>query len=123
MESILTKKQRNKQNKDKIPDILMNSDSQEQDPRKIQNLLQRFSIEGLKTKTKLSQRPIRWKENNFKSQWELKLDTIKLIKVRENMGDQVVICFTFASDWLKEWREIFGPITERSKAKLKYSRI
>ena len=33
MESILTKKQRNKQNKDKIPDILMNSDSQEQDPR------------------------------------------------------------------------------------------
>ena len=96
----------------------MNYDSKEKDPRKIQNLLQHFSIEGLKTKTKLSQRPIRWKENNFKSQWELKLDTIKLIKVRENMGDQVVICFTFASDWLKEWREIFGPITERSKAKL-----
>ena len=64
----------------------MNSDSQEQDPRKIQNLLQCFSIEGLKTKTKLSQRPIRWKENNFKSQWELKLDTIKLPKARENAG-------------------------------------
>ena len=46
----------------------MNYDSKEKDPRKIQNLLQRFSIESLKTKTKLSQRPIRWKENNFKSQ-------------------------------------------------------
>ena len=57
-------------------------------------------------------------ENNFKSQWELKLDTIKLPKARENAGDQVVIGFTFASDWLKEWREFFGPITEQSKAKL-----
>ena len=79
----------------------MNSDSQEQDPRKIQNLLQLFSIEGLKTKTKLSQRPIRWKENNFKSQWELKLDTIKLPKARENAGDQVVIGFYFCI-WLVE---------------------
>ena len=96
----------------------MNYDSKEKDLRKIQNLLQHFSIEGLKTKTKLSQRPIRWKENNFKSQWELKLDTIKLPKARENAGDQVVIGFTFASDWLKEWREFFGPITEQSKAKL-----
>ena len=46
----------------------MNYDSKEKDPRKIQNLLQHFSIEGLKTKTKLSQQPIRWKENNFKRQ-------------------------------------------------------
>ena len=23
----------------------------------------------------------------------------------ENAGDQVVICFGFASDWLREWRE------------------
>ena len=33
------------------------------------------------------------------------------------MGDQVVIVLCFASDWLREWREFSGPITERSKAK------
>ena len=35
---------------------------------------------------------------------------------RENAGDQVVIGFSFESDWLKEWCEFSGPITERSKA-------
>ena len=29
----------------------------------------------------------------------------------------------FASDWLREWREFSGPITERGKAKTKESRI
>ena len=37
-------------------------------------------------------------------------------KARENAGDQVVIGLNFASDWLREWREFSGPITERSKA-------
>ena len=34
-------------------------------------------------------------------------------KARENAGDQVVIVFSFASDWLKERREFSGPIRER----------
>ena len=30
---------------------------------------------------------------------------------------EVAIGFSFASDWLRGWREFFRPITERSKAK------
>ena len=37
--------------------------------------------------------------------------------MRENAGDQVVIGFSFASDWLRDWRESSGPMTERSKTK------
>ena len=44
-------------------------------------------------------------------------------KRRENAGDQVVIGFNFANDWLIEWREVSGPITDRSKAKPKQSRL
>ena len=36
-------------------------------------------------------------------------------KARENAGDQVVIGLNFASDWLREWREFSGPITEQIK--------
>ena len=39
------------------------------------------------------------------------------------IGGRVVIGFSFASDWLREWRKISGPITERSEAKLKQSRV
>ena len=42
--------------------------------------------------------------------------TTKHPETRENVGDQVVIGFSFESDWLKEWCEFSGPITERSKA-------
>ena len=39
--------------------------------------------------------------------------------MQENAGDQVVIDFCFASDWLREWCEFSGPITEGSKVKTK----
>ena len=43
-----------------------------------------------------------------------KIKTTKLPKARENAGDQLVIGFSFAADWLKErCRELYGPITER----------
>ena len=42
--------------------------------------------------------------------------TTKHPETWENVGDQVVIGFSFESDWLKEWYEFSGPITERSKA-------
>ena len=45
----------------------------------------------------------------------------KLLKARENAGDEVVIGFSSASDWLRASCESFGPITERSKAKRKQS--
>ena len=35
----------------------------------------------------------------------------------------ISIGMRFASDWLREWREFSGPITERVKAKTKESRI
>ena len=49
--------------------------------------------------------------------------TSRIPKARENMGDQVVIGFDFASDWLREWCEFSGPIIGRTKARTKQSRI
>ena len=40
------------------------------------------------------------KENTVKSQRKLEVNTTKLLKARENAGDQVLIGFSFASDWL-----------------------
>ena len=51
------------------------------------------------------------------------MQTSKLSKARENAGDQVMIGFSFASDWLREWREFPGPITQQRKTKLKRSLI
>ena len=49
--------------------------------------------------------------------------TSQLPKARENVGDQIVVGFTFASDWLIECREFSGPITEQSKVNEMQSRI
>ena len=40
------------------------------------------------------------KENTVKNQRKLEVKTTKLLKARENAGDQVLIGFSFASDWL-----------------------
>ena len=40
------------------------------------------------------------KENTVKSQRKLEVKTTKLLKARENAGDQVLIGFSFTSDWL-----------------------
>ena len=44
-------------------------------------------------------------------------------KARENAGDQVVIGFSFACHWSREWREFSRPITERNNTKPMQSRI
>ena len=44
-----------------------------------------------------------------------------LLKAREGACDQVVLDFTFASDWLRDWREFFRPIITLSEVKQKYS--
>ena len=46
--------------------------------------------------------------------------TCKLLNARENVGIQVKIGFSRASDWLGGWREFSRPITERSNAKPKH---
>ena len=38
-------------------------------------------------------------------------------KTQKNMGDQVVIDFSFASDWFREWWEFSRPITGQRKLK------
>ena len=76
-----------------------------------------------KSKPKLSQRPIRTKENVTGSQSELKVNTRNRPQARESASDQAAIGFSFASDWLRGWREFSRPITERSKAKPMQSRI
>ena len=47
----------------------------------------------------------------------------QIVQSAVNAGDQVTIGFSFASDWLREWREFPGPITQQRKAKLKRSLI
>ena len=41
----------------------------------------------------------------------------QVTKARENAGNQVAIGFSFASDWLRKWREFSELITKRNKAK------
>ena len=41
----------------------------------------------------------------------------KCFEAQENVGNQVMIDFSFASDWLRKWCKFSGPITEQSKAK------
>ena len=55
--------------------------------------------------------------NIVRSQSELKVSTCNRREARENGSDQVKIGFSFASDWLRGWREFSKPITERSTAK------
>lgn len=42
---------------------------------------------------------------------------IELPKARESVGDQVVIGFSFAFDWLRDWHEFSGPITKKKDKK------
>ena len=42
------------------------------------------------------------------------MKTSELLEARENAYDQVAIVVSFASDWLRGWRDEFaGPITEQ----------
>ena len=53
------------------------------------------------------------------NQSELEANTSNRSQARENACEQVVIGLSFTSDWSEKWREIFWPITERSRAKPK----
>ena len=65
-----------------------------------------FSIDCCKTKTKTKlitkANQMKGKYITLKSRRELKTETSKLLKARENAGDQVVVGFSFVSDWLRD---------------------
>ena len=65
-----------------------------------------FSIDCCKTKTKTKlitkANQMKGKYITLKSRRELKTETSKLPKARENAGDQVVVGFSFVSDWLRD---------------------
>ena len=61
--------------------------------------------------------------NITRNQSKLEVNTCKRPQARGKASDQVAIGFSFASDWLKGWREFSRPITERSETKSMQSRI
>ena len=42
-----------------------------------------------------------------------------LLEARENASEPMGIGFSFVFDWLRWWRQVFGPVTEQSEEKLK----
>ena len=76
----------------------------------------------VKAKAKQSQRPTRRKKNIFKSHQNSKLNQPNCIKRGKTRASKSWLLF-FASDWLKDWWQFSGPITERSKAKPVQSQI
>ena len=59
-------------------------------------------------------RPITTEANSAINQSDSLANACNLPKEREKSGVQGTIGFGFASHWLKNWREIFKPITKRS---------
>ena len=78
----------------------------------VQYQLGRFSIECRKTKTKVITASIIRKTNITGAN-----ENSNTRQARENASNQVMIGFCFASDWLRERRELSSSITERGKAK------
>ena len=69
-------------------------------------IIERFSIEGLKTKTKvITLTNYNTRKQYTMSQSELEANTCNRRQVRENTCDQVMIGFGSVSHWLKKWRE------------------
>ena len=57
------------------------------------------------------------------NQSKLEAITCRRRKARENAQEQVAIGFGFTSDWLRNLRESFKPITKRSNTKPKQTQI
>ena len=63
------------------------------------------------------------KGNITRNQSRLEVNTCKRPEVQKNARNRVLIDFGFASDWLRGWRKISGPITEHTQAKRSQSWI
>ena len=79
--------------------------------------LEPFSIWYLKMKTKIIMAANQRKGKLHNGPMSIQVKVSKLLKARENACDEVAIGFGFESDWLREWHEFSGPITERRKVK------
>ena len=75
---------------------------------------ERFLIEWHKTKPKVITDQPEDKKVTLQSNWEFIVKLSKLPKVWEKVCSRVLIGFSFAFDWLREWHWCFGPITEWS---------
>ena len=74
-------------------------------------LIERFSIECHKTKTKeITLANHKGQLNITVSQSKLVVITCGRLKARENVCEWVSIGFGFTSDWLKKWHEFLKPI-------------
>ncbi len=56
-------------------------------------------------------------------QLKLEANTCNRHEARENVRERVTIGFGFSSDWLRKWREILKPITERSNSEPKQTQF
>lgn len=72
--------------------------------------LSTFGLSVLKTKLKYPKWPVRRKESNQQSEKNRTSGT-------RGARDQVVTGVSLACDWLREWRESSGPITEQNEEK------
>ena len=78
---------------------------------------ERLSIERRKTKTKVITTADQRRGRYHLEPIRILNKTNQTAYAREKASDRFMIGFSLASDWLREWCEFSGPITERSKAK------
>ena len=77
-------------------------------------LVERFSNDCLKTKTKVNTLTNHNRTNSAMNQSKFLAITCNLLEAREKSRVQGAIGFGFTSHWLKNWRESFKAITKRS---------
>ena len=77
-------------------------------------MIERFSNDSRKTGNRLiTLKLITTESNNAMDQSEIPAITCHVLKAREESRVQDAIGFGLASNWLKNWNEIFKPITKR----------
>ena len=74
-------------------------------------MIERFSFEYRKTKTKVITLANHKGHRHTVNQLKLEVITCSWRKARENACERDTIGFGFPSDWIKKWRESFKPIT------------
>ena len=74
------------------------------------------AVFSLVSKTKTKVIPVTNHNNDLHYHWPMRTQNEigKRHEARENANDQVAVVHSFASDWLRVWREFSGPITKQS---------
>ncbi len=92
-------------------------------PAPLQRVIKRVSFDCRKTKTKVITLTNHKRHRKSSKPITTRSKYILLARSAENVRERVTIGFGFTSDWLKKWRKFFKPITKRSNAKPKQTRI